>query len=265
MQQGWVSIHRSILEHFVWMDKPFNMGAAWVDLILMANHDEKKIPVNGNIVIIKRGQTYTSCRSLAERWGWGLGRVKRFIDTLEREQMVNAEKTKNGTLLTLVNYCDFQDTQNTNGTQTERRRNTNGTQTERNNKENKENNENNENKKNIYVEQVDDIFSYLNQRTGKHFTGRSAAQKKHIIARLKEGYTVEEFKQVIDNKVAAWGHSEKMAVYLRPETLFGTKFETYLNDVETERQKARREDHELHEKQVAAIRDAADFDVAFLK
>ena len=70
---------------------------------------------------------------------------------------------------------------------------------------------------------------------------------------------------MIDNKVAAWGHSEKMSVYLRPETLFGTKFETYLNDTETECQKARREDHELHEKQVAAIRAAADFDVAFLK
>lgn len=257
MQQGWVSIHRSILEHFVWSDKPFNMGAAWVDLILLANHDENELPVNGNIVIIKRGQTYTSCRSLSERWGWGLGKVKRFLDVLERAQMVTSKRTKHGTLLTLVNYSNFQDAENTNGTQTERKRNTNGTQTERNNNDN---NENNENKKNIYVDQIAEIFDYLNLKTGKKYTGRSKAHREHIIARLKEGYTVEEFKRVIDNKVSAWGHSEKMAQYLRPETLFSTKFETYLNDTETERQKARREDYELHEKQVEAIRAAAGID-----
>ena len=145
-QQGWVSIHRSVLDNFVWFDKPFNMGAAWIDLILMANHEDNKFPVNGNLIVVKRGQTYTSCRSLAERWGWSLGKVKRFIDLLEREKMVNTERTKNGTLLTLVKYDNFQDTWNTNGTQTERRRNTNGTQTERNNNDNNENNENNDNK-----------------------------------------------------------------------------------------------------------------------
>ena len=130
MKQGWVSIHRSITENFVWRDKPFNMGAAWVDLILMANHEENKFPINGKLIVAKRGQTFTSCRSLAERWGWGLGRVKRFIELLESEQMVSAERTKNGTLLTLENYSAFQDVQNTNGTPTERSRNTNGTPTE---------------------------------------------------------------------------------------------------------------------------------------
>ena len=156
MQQGWVSIHRSILDHFVWKDKPFNMGAAWVDLILMANHDDKKILINGTLQSVKRSQTYTSCRTLAERWGWSLGKVKRFIDVLETEHMVTAERTKSGTLLTLVNYGTFQDIQNTNGTRTERRRNTNGTPTEhqrntngtlteRNNNINNDNNENNVN------------------------------------------------------------------------------------------------------------------------
>ena len=264
MTQGWVKIQRSVTDSWIYKSKPFCQFAAWVDLILLVNHEEKKIPVNGKMITIQRGQTYTSIRSLAERWGWSLSRVKRYIDVLEMDNMVNTEKNANGTLLTLVNYSLYQDAQNANETETERKRNANETRAERNKNIKNEKNDK-EDKKDIYISSIDDIFSYLNLRTGKHFTGRSEAQRKHIIARLKEGYTVEEFKQVIDNKVAAWGHSEKMAVYLRPETLFGTKFETYLNDVETERQKARREDHELHEKQVAAIRDAANFDVGFLK
>ena len=107
------------------------------------------------------------------------------------------------------------------------------------------------------------MLDYLNSRTGKKFTGKSKAHRQHIVARLKEGFTVEDFKTVIDNKVAAWGHSEKMAPYLRPETLFSSKFETYLNDVETERQKARREDHEADEKQREAIRRAGTVEIGY--
>ena len=127
MQQGWIKLHRSLLEHFVWTDKPFNMGAAWVDLVLMANYDENKVSINGNVVRVERGQIFTSYRFLAERWGWSLGRVKRYIDMLESDEMMTVERSKNGTRLTLVNYSVFQDTQNTNGTPTEHRRNTDGT------------------------------------------------------------------------------------------------------------------------------------------
>ena len=264
MQQGWIKLHRSLLEHFVWTDKPFNMGAAWVDLVLMANYDKNKVSINGIVVRVERGQIFTSYRFLAERWGWSLGRVKRFIDVLESEEMMTVERSKNGTRLTLVNYSNFQDVQNTNGTPTEHQRNTDGTLTEQ-NKEIKKDKKVKEEKKDIYTSDIAEVLDYLNSRTGKKFTGKSKAHRQHIVARLKEGFTVEDFKKVIDNKVAAWGHSEKMAPYLRPETLFSTKFETYLNDVETERQKQKREEREIHEQQLKAIRMASDFDVGFLQ
>ena len=262
MQQGWIKLHRSLLEHFVWTDKPFNMGAAWVDLVLMANYDENKVSINGNVVRVERGQIFTSYRFLAERWGWSLGRVKRFIDVLESDEMMTVERSKNGTRLTLVNYSNFQDVQNTNGTPTEHQRNTDGTLTEQ-NKEIKKDKKVKEEKKDIYTSDIAEVLDYLNSRTGKKFTGKSKAHRQHIVARLKEGFTVDEFKTVIDNKVKAWGHDDKMRQYLRPETLFSTKFETYLNDTETERQRARREDHESDEKQREAIRRAGTVEIGY--
>lgn len=264
MQQGWVSLHRSVTENFVWQDKPFNMGAAWVDLILMANHEEKKMPLDGRLITIKRGQTFSSVRSLAERWGWSKNKVTRFLSLLEQDEMVITERSKNGTLLTLVNYGNYQDSRDNKGTPKGHQRDDEGTPTGRNNNDNNVNNDKNE-KKDTYTSDIAEVLDYLNSRTGKKYTGKSKAHRQHIVARLKEGFTVEDFKKVIDNKVAAWGHSEKMAPYLRPETLFSSKFETYLNDVETERQKQKREEREIHEQQLKAIRMASDFDVGFLQ
>lgn len=75
-----------------------------------------------------------------------------------------------------------------------------------------------------------EIISYLNQKTGKKFTHKAKATTGHIKARLSEGRSVDDFKTVIDNKCAKWLHDPKMTDYLRPETLFGTKFEAYINE-----------------------------------
>ncbi|MGW7932879.1 conserved phage C-terminal domain-containing protein, partial [Staphylococcus xylosus] len=63
----------------------------------------------------------------------------------------------------------------------------------------------------------------------KHFRHTTQKTQTLIKARIKEGFTEKEFKQVIDNKVNEWKGYPKFEVYLRPETLFGTKFESYLN------------------------------------
>lgn len=76
---------------------------------------------------------------------------------------------------------------------------------------------------------VSEIIDYLNQKTGKHFRKSIANTARAINARIKEGFTVDDFKTVIDKKVIEWGKDERMKQYLRPQTLFGTKFESYLN------------------------------------
>lgn len=73
-----------------------------------------------------------------------------------------------------------------------------------------------------------DVINYLNQQTGKHYKSTTKKNQTVIRARTDEGFTLDDFKKVIDNKVSEWKGTD-MEKYLRPETLFGTKFEGYLN------------------------------------
>lgn len=83
------------------------------------------------------------------------------------------------------------------------------------------------------VEKLDidykEIVDYLNEKTGKNYRHTTKKTRSDIKSRVNEGFTYEDFKKVIDNKVADWKHDNEMNKYLRPETLFGTKFEGYLN------------------------------------
>ena len=80
------------------------------------------------------------------------------------------------------------------------------------------------NNKNIYSEAVD----YLNQKAGTKYKSSSKNTTKHIKARINDGYTLEDFKTVIDKKCSEWLNTD-MEKYLCPDTLFGSKFEKYLN------------------------------------
>ena len=75
----------------------------------------------------------------------------------------------------------------------------------------------------------EEIISYLNQKLETKYSHTSRDTKKHIQARFRDGFTLDDFKYVIDVKVSEWGNDSKMSSYLRPKTLFGTKFESYLN------------------------------------
>lgn len=116
MDKGWIKLNRQIQEHWIWRDKPFNKSAAWIDLILLANHESQKVNLREGLVTIKRGQFITGIDKLAQRWGWSRGKVYRFLKLLESEQMLKRKANTYGTLLTIVNYGKFQGERNTNGT-----------------------------------------------------------------------------------------------------------------------------------------------------
>ena len=77
--------------------------------------------------------------------------------------------------------------------------------------------------------EIQEIIDYLNQSTGKHFKPKSKNAQRHISARLKEGYKIDDFKKVIDVKSVKW-MGTSMEQFMRPETLFGSKFDDYLNE-----------------------------------
>lgn len=74
-----------------------------------------------------------------------------------------------------------------------------------------------------------EIIDYLNSKTGKRFSHKSNANQKLIKARINEGYTKDDFFNVIDTKTNEWINVEDMKQYLQPTTLFGNKFDKYLN------------------------------------
>lgn len=106
--KGWIKLNRDILDHWLWTEKPFDKKSAWIDLLLLANHQDAKYFVRGKLVKIKRGQYGTSAVKLASRWGWTRKKVIGFLRELEKDQMLIVEGTSQGTTLTIVNYEKFQ-------------------------------------------------------------------------------------------------------------------------------------------------------------
>lgn len=86
----------------------------------------------------------------------------------------------------------------------------------------------------ISTDDIKEIVEYLNQKLDAHYKPNGKKIKDLVRARMNEGYTVEDFKTVIDKKFKSWGNDAKMSLYLRPSTLFGTRFGEYLNEYQAE-------------------------------
>lgn len=146
MAEGWIALNRRLEDHWLWEDKPFSKGQAWIDLIMMANHEEKKIPFGNEIVLVKRGSRITSISKLSIRWGWSRKKVLDFLKVLEKEKMLVRKSDTKKTLLTIVNYGIYQDLRNTKETQ---KSNKKAAKEQLRNINNNDNNDNNDNKNNI--------------------------------------------------------------------------------------------------------------------
>lgn len=84
------------------------------------------------------------------------------------------------------------------------------------------------NKKEINID-YNNIINYLNKKAETNYRSTTPKTQSLIRARFNDGFNEDDFYKVIDNMCIAWGKDAKMSQYLRPETLFGTKFESYLN------------------------------------
>ena len=110
MKAGWIKLHRKLLDSEIWNKRePFDARSAWIDLLLMANYEDKEIFFDGEMIKVKRGQIVTSISKLSKRWGWSRDKVKRFLDSTDKSTMLTRNSTTHKTTITLVNYGFYQD------------------------------------------------------------------------------------------------------------------------------------------------------------
>lgn len=223
--EGWIKLHRKTLE-CVTVTKDAPTFCIWIYLLLKATHSEYKVVFGGEKISLMPGQLITGRKQISMFFKIDESKVRRVLKKLENDQQIVIKSTNQASLITIVNWALYQDTitEVTNERPTESQTSDQQVTTNKNIK----NVINKNNKKDIMSDSVQMIINYLNEKAGRNFRNTSK-NAGYIKARLKEGFTEDDFKAVIDKKVDEWLPNDKMQQYLRPETLFGTKFESYLN------------------------------------
>ncbi|MDF7683381.1 conserved phage C-terminal domain-containing protein [Lactobacillus sp. ESL0679] len=103
------------------------------------------------------------------------------------------------------------------------------------------------------------VVDYLNKKAHRDFKYTNKSTQRLINARVNDGFDVPDFKKVIDTKCAEWLNDKKMYRYLRPDTLFGPKFEGYLN----EKAPIANSEHEIDPRMLATVPDVDEDDLPF--
>lgn len=261
MGMGYIKLHRKIQECWIWdSGEKHNRRSAWIDILLTANHQDKKLIFNGEIVVVKRGQFITSIRKLAERWKWSKSTVITFLDLLQQDGMITRESDTHRTLITVENYSFYQDGETPIGTPTSTQTSTpigtvggtlTGTRPETNNNDKNDKNEKNNN---IYSVHFEELWSAYPRHKEK-----SKAYKCYQ-ARLKDGFSEEELLTAVKNyaEECKKEHREEKyiklcATFLGPNTPFVDYLKRGSND---DRGKAERDQEaweQEHAKQIDAV------------
>lgn len=234
--EGWIKLHRKLLDNDLWRSEPFTRGQAWVDLLLLANHKESFFYKRGNKVIVKRGQVGRSSVELSDRWRWSRTKVSKFLKDLEKEQQISIYKSTVTQVITVVNYDEFQEKEQQTKQQKDSKKTTEEQQknTYKNDKNNKEGKEENK-----YIVDYLDVCSFFESETGKKLRQGNTESKikksdkfKIVKARFNDGATVEELKSVIRLKNKQWKDDPKMKQYIQFSTLFGKRnFDKYMDEI----------------------------------
>lgn len=123
---GWIKIHRKIEDH--WLYKNSQYLHWWIDILLCANYEDRKVLIKGKLMQCNRGETLYSFDTWAKRWNVNKSAVRRFLQMLETDEMIVLKSETVTTRLTVCNYDSYQDERNAGETQTKRKRNASETQ-----------------------------------------------------------------------------------------------------------------------------------------
>jgi len=118
MYRGFIKTWRKIRDSFLWEDKPFSLGQAWIDLVMEANHKDKEVLFRQRPEQCKRGQIITSILKLSSKWGWDRKKVKRWLNQFQKEDMIRYNiQDKRFILITICNYEIYQEKKERKGQQ----------------------------------------------------------------------------------------------------------------------------------------------------
>jgi hypothetical protein len=107
---GFIALYRSIRNHWLWKSSHKKTKfEAWIDLILLANHDPYKEPVGYDLIELKKGQVLTSQEKLAKEWFWDRSAIRNFLNQLQRDRMISLKVTTKYTVITICNYSLYND------------------------------------------------------------------------------------------------------------------------------------------------------------
>lgn len=116
-KRGWIRLQRKIRDHWLWDNKEVKSKfEAWIDLLMMASHEERSVYMKEQLVVIKRGEVCCSLNTLAKRWKWSTGKVRRFISVLKTDKMVVQQTTRVATHLSICKYDTYQGERHADGT-----------------------------------------------------------------------------------------------------------------------------------------------------
>ena len=102
----WIKLHRRIRKHWLWEHPEFYQ--AWSDMLMMANWKDQKRVYKDEIIIIERGSFPIALRKLADRWGFSLNKLNRFLKLLKKDTMIDTHTDFGFTLVKIVNYKQYQ-------------------------------------------------------------------------------------------------------------------------------------------------------------
>lgn len=143
MSDGYFKVYRSLFDNPIWNSEPFTKSQAWIDLFGQANHADGYFFLRGVKIDIKRGQSGRSELTLSKDWKWSRGKVRRFLNWLKKQGMIELKQDNKTTVITICKYELYQPKEKHNSTASSTASSTaNRQQTDINNK-NKNNKKNN--------------------------------------------------------------------------------------------------------------------------
>lgn len=200
MALGWISLHRQLQEHWLWEDKPFTRGQAWIDMLLMANHADKRFLLGNEVVEVKAGSFITSELKLMDKWGWSKTKVRSFLALLENDKMIVKKSDRKKTTITIENYSFYSNCETTKELQKNCKRTAKEPQKNTNNNDNNDNNVTS----NIYIGVPADLkdafvdFATMRKKIKKPITSKQTVTR--ILNKLDKLATTTEDKIAILNQ-----------------------------------------------------------------